>query len=249
MLSHPLAPKLKKLRLSGILDTLEIRADASVGKNISPIEFFSLLIDDEIERREQKKIEKLKWEAGFEDIKLLSQFEFNANPGIDRNLIMEMATCRFITAKENWIICGPTGVGKSHLAKAIGYEAIKRGIKVKHWTAHKLLSELMAARSDSSYRKVLNKLIKVDLLILDDFGLKPMTGYGAEDMYEIIYHRYEKGSIILTSNRNPTEWGELFEDDLMASAALDRLTHHARITKISGDSYRQKHRLSGTIGS
>jgi len=242
MLSHPLLPKLKELRLSGMVDTLEERAELAREQKLSAIEFLALLIDDEIERRQQKKQSRMEKTAGFESPKLLSGFDFTAAPTLDRALVLEMATCNFIGRHENWLICGPTGVGKSHLAIAIGYEAIKRELKVLSFSVHKLLGDLFGARADGSYSRLMHKLVSADLVILDDLGLRPITAQGAEDLYEIIHHRYERGSIVLTSNRSPSEWPELFGDSLLASAALDRLTHHVRVTIVTGESYRQRQR-------
>lgn len=242
MLSHPLLPKLKELRLSGMVDSMEERAELAREQNLSPVEFVALLIDDEIERRRQRKQARLERAAGFESMKLLSGFDFSAIPTLDRALVLEMATCSFVARHENWLVCGPTGVGKSHLATAIGYEAVKRDLQVLSYSTHKLLADLFAARADGSYTKLMRKIGAADLLVLDDFGLRPINATGAEDLYEIIHHRYEKGSIILTSNRSPSEWPELFGDSLLASVALDQLTHHARVTIITGESYRQRHR-------
>jgi len=242
MLMHPLLPKLKQLRLSGMAESLEERAEIAREQKLSPVEFLALLLDDEIERRARRCQARREKEAGFEQTKLLSQFDFSTVPTLDRSLVLEMATCGFIERKENWLLCGPTGVGKSHLATAVGYEAIKRGMKVLSSQAHRLLSELYASRADGGYEKLMKKTCAVDLLILDDLGLRPISREGADDLYEIIHRRYERGSIILTSNRSPSEWGELFGDGLLASAALDRLTHHARVTVITGESYRQTER-------
>ena len=242
MLTHPLLPKLRELHLSGMLDSLDERAELAREQGLTPVEFLALLIDDEIERRRCKRRELMEKQAGFEHMKMLSQFDFMAIPTLDKSLVLEMATCRFVLEKENWLLCGPTGVGKSHLATAIGHEAIKRGLKVLSFPTHKLMQDLYAARADGTFARRINKIASRDLLILDDFGLRPITREGAEDLYEIIHRRYERGSIILTSNRSPSEWGELFGDDLLASAALDRLTHHARVTVITGESYRQRHR-------
>lgn len=242
MLTHPLLPKLKELRLSGMVHSLEERAALSQEQQLSPVEFLALLLDDELERRHQHTQARRQKEAGFEYLKTLADFDFAAVPTLDRALVLEMGTCAFITAKENWLICGPTGVGKSHLATAIGYEAIRRGMKVRSFATHRLLAELLAARADGSHHKLLIKLAAVELLIIDDFGLRPISAQGAEDLYELIARRYEHGSILLTSNRAPSEWPEVFGDALLASAALDRLTHHARVTVITGDSYRQRHR-------
>lgn len=242
MLSHPLLPKLKTLRLSGILETLEERAQLARDEDLSPVEFFALLIDDEIDRRQRTATALKERQACFESDKRLADFDFAATPTLDKALVLEMATCRFVAEKENWLVHGPTGVGKSHLATAIGREAIRRGTSVLNASTHKLLADLFAARADGSYQRKMNRLAAVGLLILDDFGLRPTSPQGGDDLYEIIHRRYERGSILLTSNRDPSEWAELFEDSLLASAALDRLTHHARITGITGESYRQRQR-------
>jgi DNA replication protein DnaC len=242
MLTHPLLPKLKELRLSGMLASLEERAALAQEQQLSPVEFLALLLEDELERRHQRTQARRQKEAGFEYLKTLADFDFAAVPTLDKALVLEMGTCAFLTAKENWLICGPTGVGKSHLATAIGYAAIQRGMKVLSFATHRLLAELLAARADGSHPRLLTRLTAVELLILDDFGLRPISAQGAEDLYELIARRYERGSILLTSNRAPSEWAEVFGDALLASAALDRLTHHARVTVITGESYRQRHR-------
>jgi DNA replication protein DnaC len=242
MLTHPLLPKLRELCLGGMVESLDARAALAQSQGLTPVEFLALLLDDEIERRHQRRFRLREREAGFESLKRLADFDFSALPTLDKALVLEMATCLFVQAKENWLLCGPTGVGKSHLATAIGYEAIKRGMKVLSFAAHQLLARLLAARADGTYARLLAKLTGVELLIIDDFGLRPISAQGAEDLYELIARRYERGSILLTSNRAPQEWAEVFGDSLLASAALDRLTHHARITIMTGESYRQRHR-------
>ena len=242
MLTHPLLPKLKELRLSGMVDTLDERAQMAQLQSLTPVDFLALLLDDEIDRRQQRKHQRLERSAGFDNVKRLADFDFAAVPGLDRSLVLDLATCQFIQKKQNWLLCGPTGVGKSHLATAIGYEAIKRNFTVMSVSAAGMLTQLLAARADGSHAKLLHKILKCDLLIVDDFGLRPLTEQGADDLYEIIHWRYERGSIVVTSNRSPAEWPDLFGNALLASAALDRLTHHARITIVTGDSYRQRHR-------
>ena len=242
MKTHPLLPKLKALRLSGMLDSLEERAEQARLGHLGPVEFLALLLDDELARREQSAQARRLRLARFEQIKTLAQFDFAAVPTLDQRLVLEMATCQFIAEKRNWLLHGPTGVGKSHLAAAIGYEAVTRGYSVRHATCHVLLADLFAARADASYSHVLKELVTCDLLILDDFGLRPLTPTGIDNLYEIIRQRYERGSLILTSNRAPSEWADLFGDALLTSAALDRLTHHARLTAITGESYRQRQR-------
>ena len=245
MLTHPLLPKLRELRLSGMVDTLEERAQMAQLQSLTPVDFLALLLDDEIDRRQQRKRGRLERSAGFEAPATLAQFDFAAVPCLERSLVLDMATCQFVLKKHNWILCGGTGVGKSHLATSIGYEAIKRGMTVLFANASTMLKELLAARADGSHAKLMANIRRCDLLIIDDFGLRPLTEAGADDLYEIIHSRYERGSIIITSNRSPAEWLDLFGNTLIASAALDRLTHHARITIITGDSYRQRDRRTG----
>jgi len=242
MNTHPLLPKLRALKLSGMADTLDERIEIAKMRNLSHLELLALLLDDEIDRRSQRHHERMVQSAGFADLKMLAQFDFNAVPDLDRAFVLEMATCQFVVKKHNWIICGPTGMGKSHLATAIGYEAIKRRMTTLCLSVSRMLADLNASRADGSYHGAMKRIISCDLLILDDFGLRQLTSTGADDLYEIIDKRYERGSIIVTSNRALPEWPELFGNTLLASAALDRLTHHARVTIIKGDSYRQKQR-------
>lgn len=244
MLKDALAPKLRELKLSGMLDTLELRADQTRDDHLAPLEFLALLLDDEIDRRRQSRLLRREREAGFESAKRLAQFDFGAVPTLDRSRVVEMATCRFIAEHKNWLISGPSGVGKSYLAQSVGYEAIKRGYRVLSASTHRLLGDLFASRADGSYPRRLQRLVSTDLLILDDFGLRVVTATGAEDLYEIVQRRYERGSIVLTSNRAPSKWAEVFGDPLLATAALDRLTHHSHVTTIMGESYRQRERRS-----
>lgn len=240
MLTHPLMPKLKALRLSGMLESLEERARTAQERSLAPLEFLALLLDDEIERRDQSRLRRRIKEAGLEEGKTLARFDFAAAPRTPKTLLADLALCRFVARAENLLFTGPAGTGKSHLAQALAYEAIKRGYKALCRPVHLLLGALGAARADATYPRVRSRLVHVDLLVLDDFGLIPLSAQAAEDLYEIIRERYEQRPIILTSNRAPEEWDDVFGNPLLASAALDRLTHHAHVLELTGSSYRQR---------
>lgn len=249
MMSHPLLPKLRQLKLSGIALTLDLRSAQAVERQLSPVEFLALLLDDELERRDQQRLALRLAQSGCDSQKTLAHFDFLSAPGVNRLVIQDLATCAFIARRENVLMCGPTGVGKSHLANALAIEAMKRGYRVLARPTHRLLAELHAARANGSYPRLLGRALKTQLLLLDDFGLHPLTPQAAQDLYEIITERYERGSLIITSNRAFEEWAEVFPSDLLAGAALDRLTHHAHTLVIRGDSYRQRTRRKEMAGT
>ena len=212
MMTHPLLPKLRQLRLSGMLNSLDIRAAQATERQLSPTEFLALLLDDEIERRNQKRLERRLAQSGCDNQKTLPHFDFTAAPSVNRILIQDLATCTFITRHENVLLCGPSGVGKSHIANALGLEALKRDFRVLSYSVHHLLKNLHAARASGAYPRLLAKTLGVDLLILDDFGLHPFSPQAAQDFYEIISERYERASLIITSNRAFEEWAEVFNN-------------------------------------
>ncbi len=246
MRTHPLLPKLKELKMSGILATLDQRVEYAREQSLAHTEFLALLLDDEIERRESRKLARRIREAGIDSSKILARFDFNAAPKVSKTFIADLALCRFVPRGENIILCGPTGTGKSHLAQALAHEAIKHGYRVYAAPVHTLLASLHARRADGTFARWRKRLLAVDVLLLDDFGLVPLSNQAVEDLYDLIRERYENKSILLTSNRAPEEWNEVFGNPLLASAALDRLTHHAHILTLEGSSYRQKQRKRKT---
>jgi len=235
-----LVPALKKLRLSGILGSLDLRIDEAVRAHLSHEELLLRLLSDEVERRDTRQTQARLAHANFEHRKTLEDFDFTFNPGVSRAAVTELATCNFVGQHRNVLLVGPTGTGKSHLAQSLGHRACMAGHTALFIPAHTLFMELRAARADGSREKRLRQLAKLDLLILDDLGLRPLTDEEPLDLYDIIRSRYERAATVITSNRSVEEWYPLFRDELLASAAMDRLLHHAHVLEMTGRSYRTR---------
>lgn len=236
-LTH-LTPMLRTLRISGLLETLEVRNRQAVEGRLAYGEFLVLLLQDEVERRAQAALRLRLRRGTFDPGKTLEAFDFGFNPKLNKAQLFDLATCQFLERHENILMYGPTGVGKSHLAQALAHEACRRGHEVCFVSTAKMLTHLAGGRADGTLAHRFTRYLRPALLVLDDFGLKPLRAPGPEDLYDIIHERYERGSILLTSNRDRAEWADLFGEPLLASAALDRLTHRAHFVEITGPSYR-----------
>lgn len=234
-----LAPQLKQLRLSGILDSLEARNRQAIQGKLAYTEFLAMLIGDEVARRENKKFSLRLRRAQFRTTKTLEQFEFERLPKLNRALIHDLATGRYLQEKAPVLIVGPSGIGKSHLAQALGHCAVRQGVDVVFTSCAALTSSLNAARATGAYERRLATLSRVALLVIDDFGLKPLRAPADEDLHDLIAERYERSATIVTSNLDFDEWDQAFATNrLLASATLDRLRHNAYCLELDGASYR-----------
>jgi DNA replication protein DnaC len=229
---------LKQLRLSHVNHYLPQRNREAIEGKLAYPEFLSLLVQDEILGRSNTKLLTRIKRANVRADKTLENFDFNFNPKINRAQIQELASCRFISEKTPVLIVGPCGTGKSHLAQSLAHCAIRQDIDVLWMPQSKLFSELQAARAFGRYEKKFAEFAKVPLLIIDDFGLRPLRSPQDEDFHDLVSARYENAATIVTSNLDFSEWGNAFPNQLLAAATLDRLRHNAHRIVLEGMSFR-----------
>ena len=234
-----LVPMLKQLRLSGILDSLEARNRQAIESKLAFTDFLALVIQDEVARREQRQFTQRLRKAQVLNDKTLERFDFAHSPVVNHAAIADLATCRFVTEYAPVLIVGPTGTGKSHLAQALGHCALRQGFEVLFTTHSKLLGQLYAARATNAYERKLAQLIRIDLIIVDDYGLRPMRSPQDEDFHDLIAERYERASTLITSNLDFSEWGAAFPNKLLGAATLDRLRDGAYRIILAGESHRK----------
>jgi DNA replication protein DnaC len=235
-----LKQQLKTLKLSGIVETLDLRLLEAQQNQLSYSELLSIMLTDEIEIRNMRKLQRLLSQAGISSQQTIESFDFSFNPSINAAHIRELATCRFIERGEDIFFIGPTGTGKTHLAKALCHQACRMYFSCAYYPFHQFFNELNKAELKNQLSKFIKKIIKTDLLVIDDFGFKKIDQPSAEYLYAIVDARYGVKSIILTSNRAITDWASIFPDPLMANAILDRLAHHSHQIILKGESYRKK---------
>jgi DNA replication protein DnaC len=233
-----LKPKLSRLKLSGILESLDLRLSEATTEKWDYTHFLLELLSDEVERRDNKQLSRRIAKSGLDPQKTLATFDFSFNPKVHAAAVKQLATCAFLAARQNLFLVGPSGVGKSHLAQALGNEALLRGYEVLYRNTHRLFRWIAAGRADDTHERRMQQARSVPVLILDDFGLRELSELQQADLYELISERYERVPTIITSNRDFAEWPQVFTNPLMGSAAMDRLVHRALKLVIEGKSYR-----------
>jgi len=235
-----LQTSLKKLRLSGMTQTVDVRLQEAKGNRLSHEEFLELIIQDELEIRKERSINRRIKAAAFRENRTLEDFDWQFNSSIKRKQFYDLAACKFIRQAQDILILGPPGTGKSHLVQAIGYQAIKAGHTVLYKSIFDMVRDFLHDEALDGEDKVLNKYLRPDLLIIDDMGMKQLPRRSGEFLFEIIMRRYENRSTVMTSNRPIEDWGKLIGDVPAATAILDRFLHHAEFITITGKSYRLK---------
>ncbi|MDA8162807.1 MAG: IS21-like element helper ATPase IstB [Desulfobacteraceae bacterium] len=239
-ITNELKQTLKRLRLSGLLATLPDRVAYAKGTKLSYTEFLELILNDEIQRREDTNVATRLRTAMVDLDQTFERFDWDAAITVDREKLKDLFSLEFVNQKENVLICGPVGVGKTFIANALAHSACRRGHKVLTLRASTMFKKLLQSRADNSYGRELIKLISPELLIIDDFGLQRLSDEQGSDFYEVVIERYGRASTVITSNRDVHEWMALFDDSIMANSALDRIAHNAHQLVIEGESYRKK---------
>jgi DNA replication protein DnaC len=235
-----LQPRLRRLKLSGMLDVIAARTEEARAARLDPVDFLLLLLDDELARREAEGVARRIRNARFDDVCDLRDFDFSFNPEIPRTSVWELASGRYLEDHASVLFCGPTGVGKTFVAQALGVEACRQGRRVLFTKTNALLADLAGGRVDGSWQQRFRRYLRPELLILDDFAMREYTLAQTEDLYELVSRRYRRGSLILTTNRDTKDLYELFPNPVLGEGLLDRLLNSAYVIRMLGQSYRPK---------
>lgn len=235
---------LKKLKMPQAAKTYESLAREASDNNLDYEGYLLGVLEQEIHQRENNRIQKGIRQASFPVIKTLENFDFKAIPSISKPKILKLMQGEYIRNRENIILVGSSGVGKTHIAIALGYEACRQGMRVKFYTAAGLVNELLAAQQEYRLNRLEKQWLAPNLVILDELGYVPFSKIGSELLFQFCSSRYERGSLIITTNLEFPKWTEVLGDEQMTAALLDRLTHNAHILNINGDSYRFKQALA-----
>lgn len=239
-LTRDLVRVMKSLKLGKMLPTLPERLRQAREHGLDPEDLLLLLLSDEVQRRDRNRIATRARRASLAPSMVFDEWDADAKISYDRHLLDELRLLRFVELHHHVLIMGPVGVGKTMLAHALGHEAIRRGFSVHCEPAEKLFRRLKGARLDDTHQAELRRLVSVDLLIVDDFALRAMDEMETADTYELVTARHQTASMILTTNRDPSEWLGIFADPLLAQALVDRFTNNAYDLVIEGESYRKK---------
>jgi DNA replication protein DnaC len=237
-----LAPRLRQLKLSGLLDAVAIRAEEARARSLDPLDFLALLLEDELARRDTESVARRIQRARFEELCDLRDFDFLYNPEIPKARLWDLASGHFIEERASVLLCGPTGVGKSFIAQALGVAACRHGRRVLFTKTNAVLADLAGGRADGSWQTRLRRYLGPELLILDDFAMREYTLPQAEDLYELVSRRYRRGSLILTTNREPKDLYPLFPSPVLAEGLLDRVLNSTHVIPMLGRSYRSQQR-------
>jgi DNA replication protein DnaC len=244
-MNDDLRQSLKQLRLSGLLESLEVRLQEAASHHLNHAEFLELILQDELAVRSERLLNRRIKVAGFRELKTLEDFDWTFNPSVKKKQVFDLATGRFIREHRDVLWLGPPGVGKSHLVQALGYQALKTGFVVLYRSIFDVVRDFLHDEAVGREDKILSRYLKPDLLIIDDMGMKQLPKRSGEYLFEIIMRRYETRSTMMTSNRPLEDWGKLIGDVPSATAILDRFLHHAEIVQITGKSYRLRNQERG----
>jgi DNA replication protein DnaC len=237
-----LQPRLRQLQLSGMQAAIATRVAEARARGLDPLEFLQLLLDDELARRQAESVARRIQRAHFEEVCDLRDFDFGYNPELPTAQLWELASGRFVEERSSVVLCGPTGVGKTFVAQALGVAACRAGRRVLFTKASALLADLAGGHADGSWPPRMRRYLHPEVLILDDFALRDYSVAQTEDLSEVVSQRYRRGSLILTTNRAPADLYALFPNPVLAEGLLDRLLNSAHLVTMLGRSYRPHQR-------